>query len=52
MPLILGNERCGEVIEVGERVAKGDAGAFAEIAAVPATPLAKVPGTVSDTDAG
>lgn len=64
MPLILGNELCGEVIEVGAqvsafrvgervaaRVAKGDAGAFAEIAAVPAKLLAKVPDTVSDTDA-
>jgi hypothetical protein len=52
MPLILGNELCGEVTEVGERVAMGDAGAFTEIAMVPAALLAKVPDSVSDTDAG
>jgi len=64
MPLVLGNELCGEVIEVGAqvsafrvgervaaRVAKGDAGAFAEIAVVPAALVAKVPDGISDTDA-
>lgn len=64
MPLVLGNELCGEVVTLGEhvsdfrvgdrvaaRVAKGNAGAFAEYAVVPATLLAKVPDSISDTDA-
>lgn len=64
MPLILGNELCGEVVETGvdveqlrvgdrvaARVAKMDAGAFAEYAVVPAELAAKVPDTIADTDA-
>lgn len=64
MPQILGNELCGEVVELGAdtkqfgvgdrvaaRVAKMSAGAFAEYAVVPQTLLAKVPNAISDQDA-
>jgi NADPH:quinone reductase-like Zn-dependent oxidoreductase len=64
MPRVLGNELCGDVVEVGAevrtlqvgdrvaaRVAKMSAGAFAEFAAVPADLAAKVPVAISDIDA-
>lgn len=64
LPQILGNELCGIVESVGSdvrgfrvgdrvaaRVAKLDAGAFAEYAAIPASLLAHVPAAISDTDA-
>lgn len=64
MPLVLGNELSGDVVEVGAdvrslqvgdrvaaRVAKMSAGAFAELAAVPAGLVAKVPAAISDIDA-
>ncbi|MDZ4812896.1 MAG: NADP-dependent oxidoreductase [Pseudomonadota bacterium] len=64
MPLILGNELCGEVFDVGAdvrglrvgervaaRVAKMSAGAFAEYVAVAQSCVAPVPTTVSDIDA-
>lgn len=64
MPLILGNELCGEVVALGAqvesfrigdrvaaRVAKMDAGAFAQFAVVPAALLASVPDPISDVDA-
>jgi NADPH:quinone reductase-like Zn-dependent oxidoreductase len=64
MPRVLGNELCGDVVEIGAevrqfqvgdrvaaRVAKMSAGAFAEFAAVPADLVAKAPATISDIDA-
>lgn len=64
MPLVLGNELCGVVIEVGAevsrlnvgdrvatRVAKMSAGAFAEYAAVNQSCVAPVPVSLSDIDA-
>jgi NADPH:quinone reductase-like Zn-dependent oxidoreductase len=64
MPRVLGNELCGDVVEIGvevrqfqvgdrvaARVAKMSAGAFAEFAAVPADLVAKVPAKISDIDA-
>lgn len=61
LPLVLGNELCGEVVATGAgvagfapgqriaaRVAKPDAGAFAEFAAVDAELLAPVPAGVDD----
>lgn len=64
MPLILGNELCGDVVQIGSkvrefglgdrvaaRVEKMSAGAFAEFAAVPASLAALVPSTISDSDA-
>lgn len=64
MPLVLGNELCGDVVAVGEgvagfapgqrvaaRVSKADAGAFAEYAAVDANLLAPVPDGIDDATA-
>lgn len=64
MPLVLGNELCGDVVELGSgvstvkvgdrvaaRVAKLTASAFAEFAAVPAALVAKVPTSIDDLDA-
>jgi len=64
MPQILGNELCGDVVEVGAevrrvragdrvaaRVAKLSAGAFAEYAVVPEALLVPVPASVGDIDA-
>jgi NADPH:quinone reductase-like Zn-dependent oxidoreductase len=64
MPLVLGNELCGEVTAVGSkvhelkpgdrvaaRVAKMSAGAFAGHAVVPQAFVAKVPDDVGDIDA-
>jgi alcohol dehydrogenase len=64
LPLVLGNELCGEVVACGEgvagfapgqrvaaRVDKADAGAFAEFATVDAALLAHVPDAVDDATA-
>lgn len=64
MPLVLGNELCGDVVALGTgvsgvtsgqrvaaRVAKPDAGAFAEYAAVDANLLAPVPDGIEDATA-
>lgn len=64
MPVVLGNELCGEIVSVGAavrgfapgqrvaaRVAKAAAGAFAEYAAVDADLLAPVPDGIDDATA-
>jgi alcohol dehydrogenase len=64
LPLVLGNELCGEVVAPGDgvsgfaagqrvaaRVAKARAGAFAEFAAVDADLLAPVPDAIDDATA-